>query len=85
MKFVITVEENGYEIRCWDEINEDLGESLVSSWDIKNVYKKFEDMHFVLDYSLKNHIVKLLDEEGFIVLGEDKTDGSLFHSKLEVF
>lgn len=85
MKFIISVEENGYEIRCWDEINEDLGEKLVSSWKMKDIYDKFKDMHFSISPKLEKHVNKLLEEEGFIILSEDKTDGSLFHSELEVF
>jgi len=85
MKFIISIEENGYEIRCWDEMNEDMGEQLISSWKMKDIYNKFKEMHFSIDPSLKKHIDELLDDKGFIVLAEDETDGSLFHSKLELF
>lgn len=46
MKFILLVEEDGYELRYWDEITNEIGESIVSSWDKNLFHKKLVNMNF---------------------------------------
>ena len=84
MKFILSIEENGYELRYWDEINEEIGEMLISSWNIREVCNKLSDMNFSLDTRIMKAIERLLEDRHFILLCENKTERSLFHKRLEV-
>ena len=46
MKFIILVEEGGYQVRYWDEINNVIGECIAEAWDYKELYKTLQTKGF---------------------------------------
>lgn len=70
MKFVLRIEENGYELRCWDEDQESLGELLLSTWDIKEIHSYLEYMNFRIPLHRLRNIEKKFDTSAFVILSE---------------
>lgn len=69
MKFVLLIEEDGYELRYWDEINEEIRDTIVSGWDINEFYKKCVDIDFNITKKTLNRAVQILEqgEEDFVI------------------
>lgn len=63
MKLILTLEENGYELRYWDEISEEIGSSIVSSWDVKEFHKQLVNMNINISKQILNEAVRLIEEE----------------------
>jgi hypothetical protein len=42
MKFIVLTEENGYELRYWDETKNEIGGTIVSDWNKKTFAQKIE-------------------------------------------
>lgn len=70
MKFILMVEEDGYQIRFWDEIIEKIGETIASSWDKKKLHEtvrlkgmniKKDELYHAIDL-VENH------DKSFVVL-----------------
>ena len=79
MKFVLMVEESGYEIRYWDEVQGEIRDTLASGWTIKELHENLEAIGF--NITIKN-LQKALDivksGEPFIVLNSKSE--SLLHT-----
>lgn len=70
MKFILLVEENGYELRYWDEIGEEIGDSIISSWDVNEFYKKLVNMNFHISKKTISKAVSMIEsgKNNFVVL-----------------
>lgn len=79
MKFVLLLEEDGYELRYWDEINEEIRDSIITSWDADDFYRRLVDMEFNIK---KKTIVKAMkmiesEEKDYVILASVKRPGHL--------
>jgi len=63
MKFILHIEDTGYQIRFWDEINETMGESIACSWKKNELYSILNSKGFKINKSELINAFKLLDEE----------------------
>lgn len=43
MRFIITYEDDGYELRYWDEITEEVGEVFAKAWTQKKFYEELRE------------------------------------------
>lgn len=70
MKFVLLVEENGYELRYWDEINEEIRDSVITAWDANGFYKKLVDMEFNVTKKTLSRAFTLIEtgQQDFVIL-----------------
>ena len=70
MKFIIMVEEGGYQVRYWDQISDEIGESIATNWDKNVLHKTLSSKGFNISKKILYKAVKELDEtnEPFIVL-----------------
>ena len=70
MKWVLMLEENGYEIRYWDQITEQIGESLATSWNKKKLYEMLLETGFNIKKEELKEAFSILDsgEKPFVVL-----------------
>ncbi len=84
MKFVLSVEENGYELRFWDELNEEVGSLLMCDWDLKRIFKNLQYLNFDIKFSDAYKIEDLLQIKHFVLLTDDSTDEQLIHRRLEI-
>ena len=71
MKFILLVEEDGYEFGYWDEINEEIRESIVSEWDVNELHRKLTLMDFKVTKKTLFKAVDLIESEkqDFVILG----------------
>jgi hypothetical protein len=70
MKFILMIEDNGYEVRYWDQINDEIGESIASNWDKEKLYKTLNSRGF---HIAKKELYKAIStfsesKEPFVVL-----------------
>lgn len=70
MKFILMVEEDGYQIRFWDEILEQIGENVASSWDKKQLHTTLKNKGMNIK---KEELYKAIDmienqDKSFVVL-----------------
>lgn len=73
MKFVMIVEENGYQVRYWDEIQDEIGEVLYESWNEKDLYNGLATQGFHIERDdVKRAIKKIEDGKSFILLKSEK-------------
>lgn len=70
MKFILMIEEDGYQIRYWDQINEEIGDSIASNWDIDKLFEKLKNQNFHISLNVLKEAVERLDRgpEPFVVL-----------------
>lgn len=70
MKFILMVEEDGYQVRYWDQINEEIGESIATAWKSDKLYQKLKDKGFHIHESDLKEAFKRVDKglEPFVVL-----------------
>lgn len=79
MKFILLLEEDGFELRYWDEINEEIRDSIITSWDADDFYRRLIDMEFHIK---KKTVVKAmemieLENRDYIILASSKKPGHL--------
>ena len=79
MKFVLIVEEDGYELRYWDEINEEIRDTILAAWDTNEFYKKLIDMDFNISRKTLAKAINLIEsgQRDFVVLSSRKKPGHL--------
>ncbi|MFW6029326.1 MAG: hypothetical protein ACOCRO_03640 [Halanaerobiales bacterium] len=80
MTFIFRIEENGYELRCWNEVDEEIGELLVESWDLHQIHNYLTNNHFHILYSKLERAEKELEDRGFVIFGEKEK--SKFYKEL---
>lgn len=68
MKFVILVEECGYQIRYWDETNNVIGECIAEDWNHKKLYEDLQSKGFNIQKKELEEAIKIIDDEPFVVL-----------------
>lgn len=70
MKFILYVEDEGYAVRFWDEINESVGQSIAHSWNKDKLFKKLSAQGFKITREELDRAVKILEEQDkpFVVL-----------------
>jgi hypothetical protein len=74
MKLILTLEENGYEIRHWDEVNEEVDAPITQCWDIQEFYNQLNNLGFNITKSTLKKAIDLLENEQFVIL---KAEGEL--------
>jgi len=70
MKFIFRIEENGYELRAWNEIDEEIGDLLVESWDLHQIHSYLESIHFHIPYTKLERAEKELENRSFVIFSE---------------
>lgn len=83
MKFIIKLEEDGYELRCWDDIEEEIGELLIQSWNMHDIYEYLIDSDFEIKYKKLKGAESRFENESFIILSENEGE-SEFEKELVV-
>lgn len=70
MKFILMIEEDGYQVRYWDQINEEIGDSIGTSWNIKKLYNELKNKGFHISREVLEDAVSRLDNgpEPFVIL-----------------
>ena len=70
MKLILTVEENGYELRYWDEITEEVGDSIITLWDVELFHQQLVNMNFNISKRVLTEAIRLIEEEkqDFVIL-----------------
>ena len=68
MKFILLVEEGGYQVRYWDEINNVVGECIAEGWDHKKLYDRLQTRGFNIQKKELEEAIKIIDDEPFVVL-----------------
>lgn len=70
MKFILMMEEDGYEFRYWDDIADEIGETIFSSWDRKEFKHRLFDMDFNISKESLERAFNLVDtgERSFVIL-----------------
>ena len=76
MKFVLHLEDDGYQMRFWDEINETIGESIATNWDRKKLYEELFNKGFKINKDEFEKAIKILDDvqKPFVVLKSQKKE-----------
>lgn len=82
MKFIFRVEENGYELRFWDEINEEIGDLLVEDWDLHHLHSYLRSVNFHISMKTLERAEKELENGNFVLLEEK--ENSTFHKELVI-
>jgi hypothetical protein len=70
MKFILLLEEQGYEVRYWDQITEQIGESIATNWNKKKLYELLLASGFNIKKDDLKEAFSILDsgEKPFVVL-----------------
>jgi len=63
MKLILTIEENGYELRYWDEITEEVGDSIITSWDVELFHQQLVNMNFNINKRILIEAIRIIEEE----------------------
>lgn len=74
MKFIMMVEESGYQVRYWDEMSNNIGECIAEAWDQKLLYEKLKSKGFNIHKKELDEAIKLIEEEPFVVLSSKHKD-----------
>lgn len=70
MKFIIKLEEMGYELRCWNDQEEEIGEVLIQSWNMHDIYDYLIASDFEIKYKKLKDSESRFEDESFIILSE---------------
>ena len=69
MKFIVAVEENGYEFRHWDELTEEIGDSIATSWNRHTLYETLKNKDFHINKDEFTKAINMIDKgSNFVVL-----------------
>lgn len=79
MKFILLVEDEGYQIRYWNEMTSEIGPTIAESWDKNELYKKLSIKQFHIDKRVFNEAIKEieLEEKPFVVLKSNENKDSI--------
>lgn len=74
MKFILYLEDDGYQIRFWDEICENMGDIFVRDWNHNRLYKKLVNKGFQISKRELMKAFRILEREDkpFVVLKSEK-------------
>lgn len=70
MKFILRVEEEGYELRCWNDQEEEIGELLIQSWNMKDIHEYLLEADFEIKLKKLKEAESRFENESFIILSE---------------
>ena len=86
MKFVFMLEENGYEFRYWDEDNSDVGDTLLSNWDVGEFHETLKFMGFHIKKQEIMKALSVLKGRPFVIFSSKSEKGpdSLHYDWFEV-
>jgi len=62
MKFVLMVEDEGYQVCYWDQIFDTIGESIAANWDTTKLFKTLQSKGFNISKDTLERAVSKLDE-----------------------
>ena len=70
MRFVLLVEENGYQVRYWNEMTQEIGSVIASSWDKSDLHKRLASKEIHIEKNVFNEAIKKieLEDKPFVVL-----------------
>ena len=70
MKFILMIEEDGYQVRYWDQINEEIGDSIAAEWVVEKLFEKLKNQNFHISLDVLKEAVNRLDNgpEPYVVL-----------------
>ena len=76
MKFILHIEDEGYHVRFWDEINETVGESIAHSWKKDRLYQTLITKGFKISKQELIEAFRIIDEQQkpFVVLTSQKKE-----------
>lgn len=75
MKFIVMIEEEGYQLRYWDETKNEIGDSIVSDWNKRTFSQKIENFGINLNGDCLKKIFYRLDAgKPFVVLVSKEED-----------
>ena len=74
MKFIMLVEESGYQIRYWDELSNNIGECIAESWDSKKLFNALKTKGFNIRKDDLNEAIKIMDNEPFVIFSSKQKD-----------
>ena len=75
MKFIVLTEENGYELRYWDETKNEIGDSIVSDWNKRTFTQKMSEFGITLNSTnMKKIFYKLDNGNPFVILYSKEED-----------
>ena len=78
MKFILLVEESGYQIKYWDELTDSIGKPIATSWSVKRLHEDLTSNGFNINLNeLKSAIKMIENDEPFIVLSSKPKNVSL--------
>jgi len=79
MKFVLLMEEDGFELRYWDEITEEIRNSIITTWSMDEFYKELVDREFNISKDILKRAMGLIEsgERDFVVLASKNKKGHL--------
>jgi hypothetical protein len=78
MKIVITWEENGYEARYYDEIEEEIGSSLVCDNSPRRFWEKLNNIGIIITIAEFKKMISNLSFAPFVILHGDDRPGAKF-------
>jgi len=83
MKFILMVEDDGYQVCYWDQMFDTIGESIATNWDTKKLLKTLQSQGFnITEKTLNNAINKLNENNNHFVTLESH---SLNENNLDTF
>lgn len=64
------VEEDGYQVRYWDQINEEIGDSIATEWNVKKLFNQLKLKGFHISKDILEEAISRLDKgpEPFVAL-----------------
>lgn len=68
------IEENGYQIRYWDEITNNIGECIAQAWNHKHLYEKLKSQGFNIKKRELKEAIEMIDQTPFVILSSHKKD-----------
>lgn len=69
MRFIITIEDDGYELRYWNENTEEIGDVVVRSWTQKEFYNNVKEKSIKITQKELYKAFKIIsDGNPFVIL-----------------
>lgn len=70
MKFILLIEEDGYQVNYWDQITDSIGVSIASNWDVNKLYSTLLSKGFNIEKNTLIECINKIENENkqFVVL-----------------
>ena len=68
------IEEGGYQVRYWDEINNNIGECIAEAWNHKKLYETLKSKGFNIQKKELEEAITMIEEEPFVILSSHQKD-----------